>query len=231
MPFHIAQMLFLIARTFFDILILITTYILLSFALSLIPENKDFQEPFDSNYEIWIKSNGVHLDIVLPINKTYFIRNDVLIVPDNIKGKVKYAGFGWGDKDFYINTPEWSDLKFSTGFNALFVRTDAAMHVTYYKNLSENEKSISVFVNEQQFNALQSFIFKSFKIKGNKIMPIDDIEYGTYDRFYEANYAYSLFYTCNTWTNEALKNAGLRVCVWTPFEQGVLFQYRNFNLK
>lgn len=205
---------------------MIVGYLFFSILLSVIPVNKNFRETFNSSYEIWIKSNGVHLDIVISIKNKFTDWSDILLIPDNIKDEVQFIGFGWGDKEFYINTPKWSDLKFSTAFNALFIRTDAALHVTYYKNLTENDQSIKLLVNEQQFKDVQSFILKSFKTNESSVMLIKDIEYGTYDRFYDANYSYTLFYTCNTWTNEALKKAALPACAWTPFDKGILFQYR-----
>ena len=153
---------------------------------------------------------------------------DILSIPDNIKDEVQFLGFGWGDKEFYINTPEWSDLRFSIALKALFIRTDAAMHVTYYKSLTENDHSIKLLADEKQFEDIQSFILKSFKTIDNCVIPIKNIEYGCCDRFYDANYSYTLFYTCNTWTNEALKKAGLPACLWTPFDRGILFQYRKY---
>ena len=202
---------------------------LFSILLSVIPSNRNFRESLNTSSEIWIKSNGVHLDIVLPIKNNYTDWSNILLIPDNIKDEVQFLGFGWGDKEFYINTPEWSDLQFSTAFKALFIPTDAAMHVTYYKNLRENDHSIKLLVEEQQFKDIQSFILKSFKTNESRVIPIKDIEYGSCDRFYDANYSYTLFYTCNTWTNKALKKAGLPACVWTPFDKGILFQYRKYT--
>ena len=170
----------------------------------------------------------MHLDIILPINNQYLNWGDVLLTPDEIKDDVQYVGFGWGDKEFYINTPEWSDLKFSIAFRALFIRTDAAMHVTYYTDLSENDRSIKLNVNKQQFQDVHSFILKSFKMKEDEVMLIESIQYGVYDRFYDARYKYTLFYTCNTWTNIALKKAGLPACVWTTVDKGILYQYRKY---
>ena len=108
------------------------------------------------------------------------------------------------------------------------IKTNAAIHVTYYKILTEDSQSIKLFVDEQQFEDVKSFILKSFKMNDDKVKLIENIQYGIYDRFYDANYSYSLFYTCNTWTNEAFKKAGLPACVWTPVDKGILFQYRNF---
>jgi hypothetical protein len=36
----------------------------------------------------------------------------------------------------------------------------------------------------------------------------------------------SLFHTCNTWTNNALKACGQKACWWTPFEDGVFYAYK-----
>ena len=148
---------------------------MVSVLLSFIPVNNNFQNRINSNYEIWIKSNGVHLDIILPIKNNLIDWDAVLSVPAGIKDKVQYVGFGWGDKEFYINTPQWSDLKFPTAFKALFVRTDAAMHVAFYWNLSENEKTIKLYVNEQQFTNTQIFIMNSFKTKEDKVILIENI--------------------------------------------------------
>src|SRR5665811_228628 len=56
--------------------------------------------------EIFITTNGVHLDIILPVKfiDTEFLKK-LEILP-----QTKYVAFGWGDKQFYINTPEWKDL-------------------------------------------------------------------------------------------------------------------------
>ncbi|UZJ65875.1 DUF2459 domain-containing protein [Sphingobacterium sp. KU25419] len=62
---------------------------------------------------VYIMSNGVHTDLVLPV-KTNQIDWSVLFPFQNNKGKktnYSYMGVGWGDKGFYLNTPEWKDLK------------------------------------------------------------------------------------------------------------------------
>ena len=51
-------------------------------------------------------------------------------------------------------------------------------------------------------------------------------DYGKNDAFYEATGRYSLFHTCNTWTNNALKIAGQKACVWTPFDTGIFYHYQ-----
>jgi hypothetical protein len=42
--------------------------------------------------------------------------------------------------------------------------------------------------------------------------------------FYEANGPYSAFYTCNSWTGEALRAAGVKTGLWTPLSQSVMWR-------
>jgi len=53
--------------------------------------------------KICITTNGVHLDIVLPVDN---IEPEFLSQLEILPG-TKYVSFGWGDRKFYINTPEW----------------------------------------------------------------------------------------------------------------------------
>ena len=65
--------------------------------------------------------------------------------------------------------------------------------------------------------------FKTDSINNFELIP--HAYYGNHDSFYEAKGNYSLFFTCNTWANNALKSAGLRTCLWTPFDKGIFYHY------
>ena len=49
--------------------------------------------------------------------------------------------------------------------------------------------------------------------------------YGENDAFYEAVGSYNLFYTCNTWTNNALKAMHTDAALWTITEQGLFHHH------
>ena len=53
-----------------------------------------------------------------------------------------------------------------------------------------------------------------------------DAVYGNHDIFYEAKGSYNLFYTCNTWTNSALKAANQKASLWTVYDKGILYHYQ-----
>lgn len=222
------KMLKFILKFFLAIIGLLLVYGISSFVLSIIPVNKN-QSEYVKEYTIFIKSNGVHTDLVLPI-KTDIKDWSEKIKFENIKSKDSthhYLAFGWGDKGFYIDTPEWSDLKFSTAFNAAFNLGTSAMHTTFYKQIQENENCVKIEISKEQYQKLITFIEASFQYdtNGNPIF-IDSTTYGKNDSFYEAHRTYNMFYTCNTWANQALKKADLKAAFWTPADKGIFYHYQ-----
>ena len=77
---------------------------------------------------------------------------------------------------------------------------------------------------------LIDFIENSFQRNENgALVQIQGLQYYAYDCFYEATPSFNLFFTCNTWTNKCLKKAGLKACLWTPYDKGILYQYRHLK--
>lgn len=183
-----------------------------------------------SEITIYLKSNGVHTDIVLPViaaNKDWSQQ----IMYKNTRSRdtaFNYIAFGWGDKGFYLETPTWADLKARTAFKAAFGLSTTAIHATFYKTLEEGERCVSLVIAKEQYQRLITYIETSLQTDslGNPIVIPTEARYGSNDAFYEAKGSYSLFHTCNTWTNNALKASGQKACWWTPFDKGIFYQYR-----
>ena len=134
---------------------------------------------------------------------------------------------GWGDKGFYLNTPTWADLKFSTAFKAATALSTSAMHTTYYQTMEENDECVKIEISKQQYTTLIQYIKSSLQKdpENNFIHIPTNAVYGTTDAFYEANGKYSLFKTCNSWTNSALKISGQKACVWTGLDSPIFEKY------
>jgi uncharacterized protein (TIGR02117 family) len=218
----------IIYRTFAGFIAFIGAYLLLTFVSSIIAITK---EPGSSNnVAIYILTNGDHTDIVVPV------KNQVVDWSNEIKfqhtvshdSTAKYVAIGWGNKGFYLNTPTWSQLKFSVAFKAAFGLSCAAIHTTFYKNIAEDTDCRKIMISNQQYARLIGYINKSFKrdAGGNIINIKTRANYNDEDAFYEANGRYNLFYTCNTWANNALKACGQKACLWTPFDKGIFYHYR-----
>lgn len=206
----------------------ILLYLIMAFGLSRISVNND-RKPA-SDFTIYLLSNGVHVDIVVPV-KTSVIDWSTLVKYENTTGNdttAQWVGMGWGDKGFYLQTPTWDDLTFGVAFRAVTGLSTSAMHTTFYKRMVESEKCIRIQITSVEYQKLCDFIIAGFEKSdsGDVIHIKTDANYGTNDAFYEAMGSYHLFSTCNTWTNKALKTAGLKTCLWTPFESGLLYHYR-----
>ena len=199
-------------------------YLFCAWLFSHIPVNRDFKQTPDG-ITIYVKSNGVHTDIVLPTRNEMMDWTTKINPADFRKSELNYIAFGWGDKGFYLNTPTWAELKFSTAFKALFWLSTSAMHVTYYGNApSAGEHVRKLKISEEQYLKLCQYINSTFRQDVNqKYELIHGYHYeGVNDNFYEAKGIYNLFETCNGWTNKCLKTAGVRTCLWAPFDWCIL---------
>ena len=175
-----------------------------------------------TDYEMFVTTNGIHLDFIFPLENL----NEELARQLEIPDAVKYVGFGWGDKDFYINTPQWSDLTFPIAFQALFLKSQTAMHVTFYKNSIPLWDKLDLC--PAQNNGLNDYVLQSFAKNADEQNILVDVPgYSTSDKFYLAQGSFSLFRTCNVWVNRGLKIIGVKTSVWSRFDFGVLFHLRN----
>ena len=82
-----------------------------------------------------------------------------------------------------------------------------------------------VRLSPARYRALAAFITAAIRVgdDGGPIV-IPGAHYDAHDIFLEANGHYSIFETCNEWTRQALAGAGVRVPVWSPFEQALFYQ-------
>lgn len=176
---------------------------------------------------IYILSNGVHTDIVVPVkNEIKDWRSQIQFNQTKSKDSLmNFIAFGWGDKGFYLETPQWSDLKASTALKAAFGVSSSAMHTTFFKELKEGEDCKRILVSKEDYQKLVSYISESFS---DPVQPqwIEGQSYGRKDAFYEAKGSYSLFYTCNTWANNALKAANQKASLWTVYDKGIFCHYK-----
>lgn len=184
--------------------------------------------------EIFIFSNGVHTDIVMPVHTDNWNWHDVL-PPMNVEDALaaemaQYVGIGWGSRRFYLETRTFSDLNAGNVWEALSGMGDTAMHVSYYSNmLLENEHTISVRLSKAEYERLTSNIWASFVQQEGRGVPLLAAGYTSADVFYEAKGHYHIFQTCNTWVNDVLKKSGLTAVMWTPFAWHILDAYQESN--
>lgn len=213
-------------------LLSIIGFVLLYFAAAWLCSKISIDAEKSKNQEIciYIKTNGAHTDIVVPVKTDQIDWSKEIKYANNVSKDTtyQYLGIGWGDKGFYLDTPTWAQLKFSTAFKAVFWLSTTAMHTTYYKNIVEDTSCKKILLSKEQYDRLINYIIARFQIdnQGHFINIKTTANYGKTDAFYEAKGRYNLFNTCNTWTNNALKVSGQKHCLWTIFDTGIFAQYK-----
>ncbi len=217
-------------RIFFELLFAFITIYILIF-LSISPFTISQEQTDDPKTEIiYISSNGIHSDVILPIRHPLMNWENTLsmhqmLAVDTFQTHLK---FGWGDKNFFLRTKEWSDMEVGTVLNTVFGRGPGAMHLILCTPKDLDKKSlIEIHLSKKQYQRLCIFIKRSFLFKDGRAQVIAKHPYGTYDFFFDSSIEYNMTYTCNTWTNNALKRAGQKVGIWTPFKGAIFSKFVN----
>ncbi len=196
------------------IIYLIVSLIISFITVDRVVENENLEK------KIFLNTNGVHLDIIIPTKDI----DDKLIYGIMYNKNDVFLSFGWGDENFYLNTPTWSDLTFSNVFIAMFLNSSSLMHVSRHRYINPNW--IEIKVSSLEFKKINEYILNSFELtsSGKKLL-LKNRGYSKNDDFYQSKGSYSFINTCNSWVNKAFKESGLKSCLWTPFDFTLLNKY------
>ncbi len=203
------------------LLILPLSYLFFSLVITFIPVSS---KPSDcrQKHSIYIaSSNMIHSDFILPVELlSTELRKDLVLEPED-----RFIAFGWGDKNFYVNTPTWGDLTATNVFLALFTAGPSAVHVI---RLPEQEDYwLEIKLCDSQLEYINQYINRKFqKEGGSSKIHFASMSYTDKDDFYFGNGSLSLFFTCNSWVNEGLKFIGKPACLWTPYSFWMVSKYK-----
>lgn len=178
---------------------------------------------------VYLLDNGVHTDLALPLSNAVFDWTTVIDPADarQLYFPLDYVAFGWGDRAFYLETPQWRDMKVATAFKAVAGLGDTVIHATFLPQPRATPNSVAIDVSADEYRALAASIVASLQTDSTgRAQVIAGRAYGDNDAFYAAHGSYSLFNTCNSWTNHRLKAAGLKHVFWTPFAHTLVAAYR-----
>ena len=203
----------------------VALYFLAAVVLSAIPLNRDAGR--SGPIEIFVRSNGMHVDLVLPVRNERFDWGPVAPASDAADPRAAAApwvAIGWGDRDVYRKVPTWSDLTPGLALRAGLGLDGAALHAVRLFIVEEGPDCRPLALTDEQYDALVAFLLESgVRDADGRLVPLAGTPgFGATDAFYEARGRYHPFFTCNTWCNLALKRAGLPCCVWTPFASPIL---------
>ncbi|HEY0147966.1 MAG TPA: TIGR02117 family protein [Allosphingosinicella sp.] len=202
-------------------------YLLAALVMGAIPANRGWQEP-KGGVRIFVRTNGVHTWLVVPkvtpeMDWRPYVPGKHL--KDPRWGGGDHVALGYGNRTFYLETPTWGDLTMKNAFLAAFGQGRSLMHADHTHVPRPDEHQRPLTITREQYRRLAAHIARSFQ-RGpdGRTLPVLGRGYGSSDMFYEANGGYSAFYTCNSWTGEALRAAGVKTGLWTPLSQSIMWR-------
>ena len=192
---------------------------------SLIPVNRDWREA-SLGTTIYIADNGIHADLIMPLESDglswaqQFSKKDFAAVPSG----ARWIAFGSGEKEVYLNTPTWRDVRLSTLWSAL-AGGPRLIHVEYVTSPDYAVRAIRL--RKDEYRRLWSAIRESFDAgPGGGVQHVDHRGYGPSDAFYRARGNASAILTCNVVVARWLGKAGVKTSLWPPFISGLVWRYR-----
>jgi uncharacterized protein (TIGR02117 family) len=191
---------------------------------ALIPANAGWKQP-SQGITIFVETNGVHTWIVMPVVNAEMDWRPLVPATDIREPDLggDHVAIGYGDRDFYLNTPEWKDLTVGRALGAAFGTGSSLVHVYHEPRPVADEEHRPIILTPGQYRRLAAYVVASFdRDPSGRTVPLIGRGYGPTDVFYEARGSYNFFYTCNEWAGAGLREAGVRVGVWTPFTQTIM---------
>lgn len=193
------------------VLLLPLGYLIIAVITSLITVSTEPSE-LPTPHTIYLTTNGVHMDIVLP--RALLTKN--LALQLHQKASDKFVAFGWGDENFYLNIPTWGDLTFKNAFGAMFLKSSTLMHVTRYRSVQK--KWIPIHINQDQLKALNDYIAGTFQhTTNNHIIHLPNKGYTSQDDFYKTSKSYKIFVRKITILETRITKANLLCTVFSLF--------------
>lgn len=209
-------------RIALGVLALIGAYPLAGLAGGAIPRNAGWSAA-EKGVTIYVESNGVHVGLVVPkvaagVDWRSFFRSGDLVDPRFARND--HLAIGWGERDFFLNTPTWADISPRTIVAAAIGSNQTLLHVEHIAAPRVGDDVRAVVLRPVEYRRLAAYIQATLGDRGEH-----QRGYAGYDVFYPARGRYDAYQTCNAWAGDALWFAGVRVGAWTPFPATVLWWF------
>jgi uncharacterized protein (TIGR02117 family) len=203
-------------------LLMIGVYMASALIGSHIAANSDWHPPREG-IDIFVETNGVHVSLIVPIATAGEDLSD-LVKPDQLANPELYGThimIGWGHGGVYRNARTWREVKSGDVASAIVGSDDTVLHVYHLINPQPLSYRRMLRVTPKQYRAIVAQVRRTFRLDEAGESHAHPA-YGPDNLFYDSVGHYSAFNTCNTWTGSVLREAGIRIGVWTPMPGGIM---------
>ncbi len=201
---------------------IVAFYIALAFAFSYFPKPSVCQGDAHTIYLYHNDDIFSHTEIIMkvaPLKEDFFNAFPNLL-RNNPNG---YIAFSYGDRDFMMDEKGFDDINSTLALRGLFINTPALIKVGHYGSFAK-ERCQEIKISKECLRELKSTILDSFAKHNGANIRYHDRYNRYFIYYYKAKESYNLFHTCNTWTGDKLREAGLKMSYWTPLAENVISQ-------
>ena len=200
----------------------VAIFLLAAWIGSSLPRNTSRIAPQDG-ITIMVETNGIHTGIVMPVVTD--VEDWRTTFPSAAQPRADgqlptHIAIGWGEKEVFLDTPTWSDLKPSTALRIAFLGGEGLMRVGHYVRPAPSEYHRPVVVTRAEYRRLVAAVKRALPPARGERHSYDSFEVGA--RNYDAAGRYTMGNTCNQWVGDTLAEAGLPMGRWTPLAGGVM---------
>ncbi|MEM1086750.1 MAG: DUF2459 domain-containing protein [Pseudomonadota bacterium] len=174
---------------------------------------------------IHVCAGAVHTDFAVPIELARSERFGELadVIPETLPSDA-YALMGWGDYRFFTEVPYASDLRPGVALGALLGRHQTALRIMFVREAGLPELCLELPLDAAGQGAIAQHILETV---GEPEILSDSSDRMLY---LKSNRRYGVFQTCNDWTSDALRQAGLPTARWiAPFAFSVTWPLRGLS--
>src|ERR1700741_5312084 len=140
-------------------------YFVVGVILSAVPANVAWRQP-EQGITIYIRSNGIHTWIVMP-KVTPEMDWRPYAQPAHLRdprwGNADHIAIGYGNRDFYLNTPTWDDLSLKTAGLALAGSGTTLLHVEHIDRPRPQAEQRPIRLTPAQYGRLTGFVQRRFR--------------------------------------------------------------------
>ena len=203
-------------------------YVTAALVGSLFPVNRRWTEAAQGT-TVYLADNGVHTDLIMPINAQGLDWRPLIPTSDfeRVDPDSGWIAFGSGEQRVYLDTPTWGDLTPQTIWSAL-TGGSRVMHVEYVRDPYYAQRQIRL--RPEEYRRLWAAVRADFVLDSRgRPQRIDHRGYGPSDAFYRATGHANAIRTCNAVAASWLRLAGVKVSIWPPFDNGLVWRYRRYS--
>ncbi|MBD2090243.1 DUF2459 domain-containing protein [Microcoleus sp. FACHB-1515] len=187
---------------------------------SFLPRRWQHRSQASCQYKVCAIQFDIHTNILVPVYTDSFDWRNHLPLPLH---QQQYLGFGWGDRNWYMNPPTELSDTLSRGLQAMFFSDASVLGIQAYDRLpTQNIKCVGV--TRSDYLKLMEFLQNAMqRNQQGEVIQLSNHP-PTQTNYFKAIGHYSILHNSNHWTAEGLDTVQINTPLWAGFSFAIMRQ-------